>query len=72
MAQTKRKAVRKKRPPAFVKAAHPVRPDWEYLLPKEDKRLMQRLLIVPIFPKTCDRPCTKIVTLFPKDTVQGH
>ncbi|MCU7808224.1 MAG: hypothetical protein KZQ73_10215, partial [Candidatus Thiodiazotropha sp. (ex Semelilucina semeliformis)] len=26
----------------------------------------------PIFPKVCDRPCTKVVTLFPEDSVNGH
>ena len=56
----------------LVEAVHPVRPDWKYYLPKEDRALIKKLAKRPIFPKICDRPCTKVMTLFPKDTVNGH
>jgi len=56
----------------FVKAIHPSQPEWEYYLPKEDKALIKKLSKKPIFPKLCERPCTSIITLFPKDTVEGH
>ena len=57
---------------SFAKAVHPVRPDWEYYLPKEDKALIEELARRPVFPKLCERPCTTVITLFPKDTVNGH
>lgn len=56
----------------FVKAVHPVRADWDYYLPIENRELMEQLMLQPIFPKVCDRPCTKIVSLFPKRSVNGH
>jgi hypothetical protein len=56
----------------LVKAVHPVRPDWEYYLPKEDKALIEKLAKRPVFPKLCERPCTTVMTLFPKDTVNGR
>jgi hypothetical protein len=56
----------------LMEAVHPVRPDWKYYLPREDKALMKKLAKKPIFPRICDRPCTAVMTLFPKDTVPGH
>ena len=56
----------------FVKTVHPDRPGWDYYLPKEDKEVIERLAQRPIFPKLCERPCTDVVTLFPKDTVEGR
>ncbi|MFQ5909910.1 MAG: hypothetical protein ACE5IJ_04220 [Thermoplasmata archaeon] len=56
----------------FVKAVHPARPDWEFYLPSEDKKLIEELAVKPIFPERCERPCTRVMTLFPKDTVNGR
>ncbi|MCU7844223.1 MAG: hypothetical protein KZQ93_10325 [Candidatus Thiodiazotropha sp. (ex Monitilora ramsayi)] len=56
----------------YTKAVHAARPDWNYYLPKEDKSVIKKLAKKPIFPKICDRPCTKIMTLFPEDSVNGH
>ncbi len=55
----------------YEKAVHPARPDWKYFLPREDKALISKLLKKPVFPKLCERPCTKVMTLFPKDAVEG-
>jgi hypothetical protein len=56
----------------FTKTTHAARPDWTYYLPKENKRLIKKLAKKPAFPKLCERPCTKVMTLFPKDSVNGH
>lgn len=56
----------------YIRTAHPARSDWEYYLPKENKALITKLAKKPRFPKYCDRPCTKTLTLFPEDTVNGH
>lgn len=56
----------------YIKSKHPVRSDWEYFLPVENKRLIERLAKKPIFSKTCSKPCTKIITLFPQQTITGH
>lgn len=56
----------------YIKIINKSRPDWEYYLPKENKKLMSQLAVRPTFPKTCERPCTKVITLFPEDTVDGH
>jgi hypothetical protein len=58
--------------PGFVKAVHPARADWDYYLPEENRSLIEELLHKPTFPKACDRPCTKVMTLFPRDSVAGH
>ncbi len=55
----------RKREREYVKAVYPRRPDWEFYLPREDKKLIERLSMKPILPETCDRPCTKVMTLFP-------
>jgi hypothetical protein len=57
---------------SYVKSIHTARPDWDYFLPKEDKKLISELGKKPVFPKSCERPCTTVVTLFPEDTVNGH
>ncbi len=56
----------------FIKTVHTARPDWEYYLPKENKKLIEKLAKKPVFPKLCERPCTKVMTLFPKVSVNGH
>ena len=63
---------KKKGEKGYIKAVHKARPDWEYYLPKENKKLMAKLAKKPIFSKVCERPCTKVMTLFPKDTVNSH
>jgi hypothetical protein len=64
--------MRKTKQLKFVKATHPSRPEWDYYLPKENKALIKKLSKKPLFPKICERPCTSTITLFPKDTIQGH
>jgi hypothetical protein len=56
----------------YIKAVHNARPDWNYYLPKEDKKLIAELAKKPTLLKECERPCTNVITLFPKDTVNGH
>jgi hypothetical protein len=56
----------------LIKAVYPSRPDWIYYLPKPDKVLVKKLAVMPVFPDVCERPCTKVLTLFPKTTVSGH
>lgn len=56
----------------FVKVIHPSRPDWAYYLPEPDKETMEKLVKRPVFPETCDKPCTRVITLFPKRNVEGH
>lgn len=56
----------------LVKTRHSARPDWDYYLPKENKALISKLAKPIVFPRSCDRPCTKIMTLFPKANVSGH
>lgn len=63
---------KKKSEKGYIKAVHKARPDWEYYLPVVNKKLIAKLATKPIFPKTCERPCTKVITLFPEDTVNGH
>lgn len=59
-------------PPGFVVAKHPVKPGWDYFLPEENKKLIAELVKPPIITTGFDRPFTTTMTLFPKDTVQGH
>ncbi|MEJ5357981.1 MAG: hypothetical protein WHT06_04845 [Desulfobacterales bacterium] len=63
-----------KKPPKidFVKATHPGRPDRPYFLPKENKALMRTLSKKPLFPRLCERPCTQLMTLFPRRQVEGQ
>ncbi|HCA27069.1 MAG TPA: hypothetical protein DEP05_05430, partial [Betaproteobacteria bacterium] len=63
---------RKTKVSQLVKAVHPARPDWAYYLPKENKTLIGQLAKKPVFPKLCEKPCTTVTTLFPKDSVNGH
>jgi len=63
---------KKKSEKGFIKAVHKSRPEWDYFLPEENKQLIRKLSKKPIFPKACDRPCTKVITLFPENTVNGH
>ncbi len=56
----------------LVKSVHPARPDWAYYLPEHDKAVAKKLVSKLFFPKLCDRPCTRIMTLFPKTTINGH
>ncbi len=60
---------KKKVEKGFVSVTHPARRDWDYYLPKENKKLIKKLLKKPYFPTTCERPCTRVKTLFPKQTV---
>jgi hypothetical protein len=67
----KRKSARKSAT-ALVKTRHSARPDWDYYLPQENKTLINKLAKQFVFPRGCERPCTKIVTLFPKASVNGN
>ena len=62
----------KKGEPGLVKVVYPARPGWDYFLPKHDPAVAKKLMRKHIFPRFCDRPCTKIMTLFPKKSVDGH
>ena len=55
----------------YVKAVHTSRPNFDYFLPKENIKLANELQKFPIFPKKCNKVCTKRSTLFPKRTVRG-
>ena len=59
-------------PPKWVKATHPTRPEASYFLAEPDRRLAATLLRAQTFPRTCDRPCTKLLTLLPKTKVDAH
>lgn len=56
----------------LIKVIHPTRPDWIYHLPKPDEKLIKELAKPPIFLPKCERPCTKVMTLFPKTSVPSH
>ena len=56
----------------YVKAVHPARSDWDYYLAKGTKALVSKLAKKPTFSRTCDKSCTKVLTLFPEDSVNGH
>lgn len=55
----------------LIKSVHPARPDWAFLLPKENKEAIERLQIPIPFPQG-QKPCTKVISLLPKTLVQGH
>lgn len=57
---------------ALVKTIHPARPDWNYYLPKRDEKVAKDLTKPLPIPKQCERPCTSVVTLFPKASVSGR
>jgi len=56
----------------FIKTVHPARADWSFYLPKVDKKLIKKLGKKPVIGKGCDKPCTKIIELLPKDSVGGR
>lgn len=56
----------------LIKSIHPGRPDFNYLLPKENKKLMRKLSKAQILSPTCPKICTKIITLLPKMSIQPH
>lgn len=62
----------KKDSTSYIKTTHKSRPDWNYYLPEENISLTETLAKKPIFPNACETPCTKIMTLFPQDIVNGH
>ena len=55
----------------MIKSIHPSRPDIDYFLPKEDKKLREELLQPPLSPKGCQMVCSKTITLLPKFNIQG-
>jgi hypothetical protein len=58
--------------PQMVKASHPTRPDTPYFLMEPDRQLAARLARSQTLPRTCDRPCTKLMTLLPKTKIDPH
>lgn len=56
----------------YIKSVHRARPDWDYFLPVENRDLIAELAKKPKIGESCDRPCTKIITLLPEDTVEGR
>lgn len=55
----------------LIKSIHPSRPDIQYFLPKEDKKLMNELLRPPLSPKGCQMVCSKAITMLPKTNLEG-
>jgi hypothetical protein len=58
--------------PELLKHAHPSRSDRDYYLIHTEKGVVDELAKAQVFSKTCERPCTKILTLLPKTNVPGH
>jgi len=58
--------------PKLVKTTHPAWPDREYYVLEPERKVITELMKAPVFLKTCDRPCTKIMTLLPKTSISGH
>jgi len=56
----------------LVKQTHPTRADWEYFVLEPPKAKIDELLVRPVFEQTCDKACTKIISLLPKTNVAGH
>lgn len=56
----------------LVKSSHPTRPDWSYFLIEPERRVINQLTKAHIFAKTCERPCTKVITLLPKTNVASQ
>jgi len=56
----------------LVKQVHFSRPDWNYFLLEPGKEIIDGLLKPPIFEKTCDKACTRVIGLLPKTNVAGH
>jgi hypothetical protein len=54
----------------LVKHEYPRRPEFEYLLPKYDKKIATNLAKAKIFGRGCPKACTEVITLLPKTTVQ--
>jgi len=50
----------------LVKHVSPSRPDWDYAILTPPKSVIASLQKAFIFPKTCSKACTKLVTLLPK------
>ncbi len=63
------KATRTTVQPKLVESRHPIRQDRKYFLLEPDRPTVTRLLKPFLFPRTCDRPCTRVITLLPKTTV---
>jgi hypothetical protein len=55
----------------LVKSVHPSKPNMNYFLPKEDKKLIQELIRPQEFTKGCQAVCTKTITLLPKMSIDG-
>lgn len=64
--------VRAKIEPQLVKSTSPTRPDWNYFLIEPERRVINQLLKAHLFAKTCERPCTTIITLLPKTNIAPH
>lgn len=56
--------------PRFEVVQHPRYPKRQFLLPAYDKATAALLAKPFFFPKICSRPCTSVITLLSKTTVQ--
>lgn len=56
----------------LVKQAHSRRPEWSYYRLEPSKAVTDSLLSPHVFRETCDRACTKVVSLLPKTRIAGH
>jgi hypothetical protein len=56
----------------LVKSIHPARPDWSFFTIEPQQRVINQLQKAQLFPRTCERPCTKVITLLPRTNVGVH
>lgn len=53
----------------LVKSTHPTRPDWSYVIIEPEQRVINQLKKAQALAETCEKPCTKIITLLPRTNV---
>jgi hypothetical protein len=70
--QSRTGASRGKAQPSLVKAVHPARPDVPYFLLEPSPRVAKELIKPHSFFPSCDKACTKTITLLPKVNISGH
>ena len=58
--------------PKLVESTSLRRPDWKYFLIEPERSVVSRLLKPQLFSKTCEKPCTKVITLLPKTNIAPH
>jgi hypothetical protein len=56
----------------LIKSTHYGRPEIDYFLPKENKKLSQELLRPQAIEEGCQKVCSTIITLLPKRTIQSN